>query len=292
MFFSLLVLFSVLFQVYCLSDIGDSLWKTFVHTRELPTTVEGAKDAGFKQVAPCNANLGILYAQDSSGATEDHPLSLYFTSGGQIAGVQATVFGSSDFGNSAPDQLVTLGYWKPQADNTSWAASVSFRSPDMMCSGAKDSLVVGDRAVVNQDGVALALPLSEDQAVANKYDYGSCMKDMGHHYFLDLKTAPQTSWVEENLMPVVPMFNPSTKKLHAFFFATPVKQKGSNDLLFAKHDWEAPALSPSNMCQNWCDDSCTWKTSAWSTMHIYLSSAWKGLKCPGGEGMFDRSCTV
>lgn len=31
---------------------------------------------------------------------------------------------------------------------------------------------------------------------------------MGHHFFYDLKTAPHTSWVEANLMPVVPMFHP------------------------------------------------------------------------------------
>lgn len=71
-----------------------------------------------------------------------------------------------------------------------------------------------------------------------------------------------------------------------------MKQSGSKDLISAKHDWEAPALNPESMCMNWCDDSCTWKTDAWSTMHIFLSSSWEALKCPGGTGLFNRSCPV
>lgn len=126
-------------------DIGDSLWETFVHTRQLPTTADAATKAGFQAVGSCAASLGVLYAQSKDGATEDHPLGLYFTSGGQIAGVQATVFGSTkEMGKAAPEQLIAMGYWRPRADNSSWSVSVSFRAPADMCSGAASDLVMGE----------------------------------------------------------------------------------------------------------------------------------------------------
>jgi hypothetical protein len=61
----------------------------------------------------------------------------------------------------------------------------------------------------------------------------------------------------------------STGKLHAIFFTTPVKQPGSSGLFSADNDWEVPAVTANQMCLNWCDDACAYKTS-WSTMHIFL----------------------
>lgn len=86
----------------------------------------------------------------------------------------------------------------------------------------------------------------------------------------------------------------STGVLNAFFFASPVAQPGSSlwYLLSGAADWESPALPSSLMCENWCDDeNCHWEES-WATMHIYLSSAWEELTCPGGSGPVGRSCTM
>ena len=58
----------------------------------------------------------------------------------------------------------------------------------------------------------------------------------------------------------------------------------------AKADWESPALKPSMMCKNWCDDACTWESS-WSTLHIFLKSDFKDVKCPGAhDPILGRSC--
>lgn len=267
------------------SDIGDSVWRTFDHERAVPIDVTTAKKEGWSQMtSSCNSNLGVLYAQESSGPSEDHPLAAWYTSAGQLAGVQVTVFGKDrSMGNAAPDNLVNLGYWK--ASNTTeqaWTIDMSFRAPSDMCSGVKSSLVLGDRAVINQDSIKFALPLTADEAVTKKFDAGSCIAGMGQHFMYDVKTAPDTSFVEENLMPVVPMFNPATEKLSGFFFTTPVKQSGSRSLS-ASNDWDIPAVNGKLMCYNWCDEACAWETSAWSTMHVFVSSGHASVTCPGGE---------
>ena len=155
---------------------------------------------------------------------------------------------------------------------------------------------LGDRVVINQDTIKRSIPLTAKEAEEEKWTVGSCMDSMGLHHFYDLQTAPEMSYKEENLMPLVAMYNPpdETGVLNAFFFATPVAQPGSSYkyLLNGNADWESPALNENNMCQNWCDDNCHWETPSWATMHIYLDSAWSDLKCPGGKGFLGRTCPM
>ena len=119
---------------------------------------------------------------------------------------------------------------------------------------------------------------------------------MGWHHFYDLSSSPDVSYAEDQLLPVVPMYNPpdASGVLNAFFFASPVPQPGSSlwYLLTGAADWESPALPSSLMCENFCDDdACHWDVT-WATMHIYLSSEWEELTCPGGSGPVGRSCTM
>jgi hypothetical protein len=70
----------------------DGLWRTFGHQKALPLTVDEATQQGWNKISQsCDENLGILYTQDPSGPTQSHPLGVYFTSAGQVAGVQTTV---------------------------------------------------------------------------------------------------------------------------------------------------------------------------------------------------------
>jgi hypothetical protein len=184
MFASLIVLFSVLLvSVLCAENIGDSLTETFGHEKSLPLTVTDAIAGGWVPVGSgeCNKNLGILYSRGksgSSGASEDHPLALYYTAAGQIAGMQTTVFGSSkDSGNAASDQLVKQGYWKPSTTaNATWSIDVSFREPSLMCSGSSSDLTVGDRVIINQDTISVVIPLTAGDATARSFTAGSCIK--------------------------------------------------------------------------------------------------------------------
>jgi len=266
-------------------DIGDSVWRTFDHERAVPMDTTAAAKEGWSQMSKsCNPSLGVLYAQEAKGPSEDHPLAAYYTSAGQLAGLQVTIFGSNrDMGDAAPENLVNLGFWKPSnSTEEAWTIDMSFRDPSEMCSGAKSSLVLGDRAVINQDTIKFALPLTKDDAHASQFDAGSCIAGMGQHFMYDVKTAPDTSFVEGNLMPVVPMYHPDTDKLQGFFFTTPVKQSGSRSVT-ASNDWDFPAVTGKLMCYNWCDAECAWETSSWSTMHVFVSSSYASVVCPGGE---------
>jgi len=279
------------------ADLGDGLWRTFGHQTELPITSAKAIADKWVAVSGCEKDLGILYAKAKSGPTEKHPLGLRFTASGQLAGVQATVFGSNSFGDAAQQNLIDSGFWKPTANATkTWHMDVSFRAPESMCStSAPTDELVGDRVVINQDTLKRSIPLTSKQAVAESWTVGSCMASMGWHHFYDLKTAPKQSFQEDQILPIVPMYNPDeTGVLNAFFFTSPVSQPGSGAqyLLNGAADWESPALVEKAMCLNWCDESCSFTTSSWATMHIYLSSQWKTLTCPNGSGPIGRSCDL
>lgn len=248
---------------------------------------------GFAKHGGCDPNQGILYGRGSGGAASKfHPMQLLFTSAGQVAGVRATVYGSSwtsGIGPSAQPSLVHAGWWIAD-DSSTWHTTVSFRDPSVMCSGTFIKEPVGDRLVVNAGTLDFNVPLTARDAEGAGYVPGSCMKTMGQHWMLDLTSPHKLTFVEGNMAPVVPMYWPAdiTGHIHAFFFATPVAQFGA--ALLGHGDWETPALTPSLMCQNFCASNCAWKTDLWSTMHIYLNSEWDGLECPGGSGIVGRSC--
>ena len=174
-----------------------------------------------------------------------------------------------------------------------WTVAVSFRDPAQMCNTTRVDEVLGDRLVINQGTLNYNLPLTAAEANCQGWTYGSCMLTMGQHWFYDVETAPFLSWESQNLLPIVLMYYPPTLDgfLSTFFFTTPVAQPGSNYLLHYPGDWETPSLNPSNMCENFCNSTCTWPgVSSWSTMHIYVNSQWSYISCPNGEGIIKRYC--
>ena len=277
--------------------IGDGLWRTFNLAilglaPSLPFTQrEAEKQKWMKMSTTCDPQRGFRYALKSTAPQKNTPLTLYFTAGGQVAGVAADVWGA----DAAPANLVSKGYWVPVPGTTDQhTISLSFRRASLMCSGAQAPEVIGDRVVINQGALNQSIPLNAHDAYCNKWSYGSCMKTMGQHWFYDLATAPNLSFQSQNLLPIVPMYWPNNINgtLNAIFFTTPLDQPGSNQLLHGPGDWEMPALNPSNMCQNFCNDgTCQWPgVKSWSTMHIYFNSQWSDIKCTGGSGPVGRYC--
>jgi len=225
------------------------------------------------------------------GPTKDHPLTLFFTSAGQIAGVGVTVWGTSWtswVGAAAQPQLIQDGFWRTVSGTTdAWHIFVSFRSADLMCSGKTGAEAVGDRLVINQDTIKVSIPIVQADAVKAGYTPGSCINSMGQHMPYDLATAPTPSFVEGNLMPVVPMY--WNGRINAIFVTSPVVQKG-NLSLRGRGDFDFPFVTAGLMCLNWCDSRCSWaKTNLFATMHIFLNSQFKTLKCANADWL-GRSC--
>jgi hypothetical protein len=249
-------------------SIGDRLVRDYTKYYPLPITVYDADGSGWVALTgDCDDTLGIAYTQ-SGGATVDNPVTLFFTSGGQISGIGVNLYGSP------PQNLIDSGYWQELTDSI-YFLSITFRSSGL-CTGYTSSLSLGNQLVINANTTAIALPLTDSEAEAGQWTKGSCFSTMGYHYFYDLSSAPYMSWEAANLLPIVPMyFNGS---INAFFFASSVVQQS----LLSAHWWDPIPLLDILMCKNWCDSSCTWSdTSAWSTFHVYLRD-YTEVTCPGG----------
>jgi len=292
------VLLTLLFSL-CFASIGNGLWRTFNlalmgDAPALPLTTADALSQGWVlSNAQCDNTLGYLYTQNSATPQKSTPLSIYYTAGGQVSGLAVNIFGSG----AAPDSLVDQGFWIPVANTKDeWTLSVSFRAPgaSIMCNTSYTSSdILGDRIVINPSTISYSLPLTAADAYCENWTSGSCMTTMGEHWFYDLSTAPFQSWESQNLLPVVTMFYPPdmTGTISTIFFTTPVAQPGADYVLYKPGDWETPALSPSEMCENYCNSTCTWPgVSKWSTMHIYLNSQWSTITCPNGKGFVGREC--
>jgi len=233
--------------------IGDRLLRTFGVFKQQPLTVDDATSQGWAAFTDCN-QFGIGYAK-GSGPTRGDSAILYFTSGGQLSG-----FGSRMWG-SPPESLVP-DYWIPveDADDNSYDLIIQTRDPSMVCSGATDSNLLGDRISVN--GV-LDIPLDMSDAQSAGWVEGNCIPKMGIHHAYDLNTPGQNSWNASSLVPVLPMFNPATGAISAVLLASSQAQHFE-----PVGDWEGPFINML-MCKNWCANTgCTFPGVAlWTTMH-------------------------
>jgi len=245
------------------SGIGDRLTRTAILYSSLPMTVKEAVSAGWTRFTDCDENLGIGYTHSSGGTapSKTNPITVYFTAGGQIAGIAMEHFGLP---------LSSLSqYWIPSS-NGNFRINVSFRSNSQgLCrAGRMFPEVLGTQLVVNQGNGSWALPLNETAATQAQWTKGGCIGDMGTHWSLDLSTAPKMSWLSSNLFPVVTMYNEQATgaPLSAFFITTPHLQYSE-----PLGPWEGP-IPEFLMCYNWCDSDCSWDVSAFNTLHFYVDN--------------------
>jgi len=235
------VIFVLIFlcSVDCYNGIGDRLLRTYFAWESLPITMQDAVTQGWENYSTCLDNRGIAF---SYGASLDHenPITLYYTSAGQIAGVSLSVFGAS-----IPSSL--SGYWEDQDGHNT--LTVSFRNQSVMCTGLTENAPIGFQAVINQGGVNVAIPLTDTQAEDENWTNGSCIIYMGRHWAYDLQSAPTFSWKYANLLPLEPMYE--NGKLVTFLISY-----GAIELVEPAGDWEGPFI-PSLFCENFCADGCT-----------------------------------
>jgi hypothetical protein len=263
-----------------------------------------------KATAECDPQLGYLWTAPG-GPSLARPLSLYYNQAGQIAGLRVDIFGAS----AAQGRMIEDGYYI-SAGSDHWFLSVSFRSPEEMCTEQMSSEQIGDRLVVNQDSIAKSIPMTSSEAEAEGFMPGSCMQSMGQHWMYDLVDAPSNSYISGNLLPVVPMY--SNGKLNSFFFTTPTCQGPSHKGSSEPYSWDNTgplgcALPSWAMCMNFCDGRCktnaligrenAWASSGtdhWGTMHIFFNAdPANEPTCPGYSAfdaggpagiMFGRHC--
>eukprot|EP01116_Phalansterium_solitarium_P004188 TRINITY_DN150_c0_g2_i1.p2 TRINITY_DN150_c0_g2~~TRINITY_DN150_c0_g2_i1.p2 ORF type:complete len:277 (+),score=101.39 TRINITY_DN150_c0_g2_i1:71-901(+) len=266
--------FRIVLLVGCIAlsnaiSIGDRLLNGYNEYSPMPTDAASATKAGWSAYnKTCDPILGIPWAAQAGGPVAKHPVTLYFTTGGQIAGVGVTAYGK------LPQHLVDLGFWQKTGSEV-YTISVTFRTSGL-CDGSTSPDVLGESMTVNANSIAFPLPTTSDAATASKWIRGSCIATMGTHYFYDVSTPGNMSYVAANLMPVVTMYNGTN--INAIFFASPIVQQG----LLSRNNWDGVPLPDIAMCYNWCDSKCTWSdTSFWSTMHFFMND-YTTVPCAGG----------
>jgi len=253
-------------------SIGDSLYNSYDAYSPMPMNVSAASDMGWSQYNDtCDPNLGYAWSLNAGGPVEEYPVTLYFTAGGQVAGIGVTVYGQM------PQNLIDKGFWQ-QVGNDMYFVSVTFRNLGM-CDGSMSPDPLGDRLIINANSISFGVPTTTDDAVDDQWFSGSCIQTMGTHWSYDLAQPGGMTWAAANMVPVVTMYNGTD--INAIFFASPVVQQG----LLNRNMWDDLPLPSLLMCWNWCDSSCSWKdTSFWSTMHIFFRD-YTTVNCEGG-------CTV
>jgi len=258
------VAFALLFSLQASGqDIADRLWRTFLVFSPIPLTMDAAVSAGWTNyISNCNSNLGLAYSVPSGGPSKDEPITAFYTSGGQIAGVGVTIW-------TDPPQTLS-DYWAPlKGSSGGYTVTVSFRdaSTGIMCSGQNDSsLAFGDRLVIGQGSLDFIVPNTRDEAFTAEFTRGGCITWMGRHFGYDLQAHPEMSWLTQNLIPIMPMYNEDTAAVSAFLVNVPNWQDTE-----PVGDWEGP-FPNSLWCKNYCNSTCpTYNAKTWSTIHFMLT---------------------
>jgi WAS/WASL-interacting protein len=260
---SLVVLCVSLFAAAVLANgIGDLLIVNAIHHFTMPiTTADATANYDFQALTgECDPSVGVEYTYKGE-LSAHYPISLFFTTGGQIGGIGVTSWKQPSPGPQA-------GYWNTNANGT-YQLVVSFRnaSSGIQCNFKNDSAFpVGDSVIVQPSGQKFSVPLTAAAALAQSWTNGSCITTMGRHWAYDLQTAPDMSWDVANLFPIMPMYNEDTHVIDAILFNIADAQS-----VWPFGYWEGPFI-PSLMCYNWCDSSCTFNTNLYSTMHWFFTN--------------------
>jgi len=298
------------------TTLGSNLFHTFTTTMgDGPYPIFSGQDkfdaptaeaAGWVKVAggACTPGLGVEWASSGS-VSKEQPLSVYFTPAGQLTGLKMTIYGSSgDFtdwwgsseafkGPAALGNMVSQGYYIPiDHEPDTWEMSVSFRAADDVCSETTLAADIGDRIIINQHTIAKSIPMTKTEAAEEGWQPGSCMTQMGQHYFYDLETGYDMTFKTGNLLPVTPMYAIPDGKINAIFFSTPACQDDTGPR------WDnfpmGCALPAYGMCNNWCNKDCPaapgsstpWtspvKTNNYGTYHVFFNTkaGADDVKCP------------
>lgn len=252
------------------------MWRTFREYKPVPANIHEAAKQGWAPETGnvCLPNLGHRWSLESSGPSESNTIALYFTPAGQIAGVGAIAFGA-----------VEQGYWKGTDKEGVWRVDVTFRSAAEVCSRSTSPLPLGDRAVINADtSLSHALPMRQSATQQRRREVASdqnstCARSIGAQAPFDLLARNGSSaQARPNLMPVVPLYDPSDGgSLYAIFFAVPSNSVGPTSVLPLKAHThthrrrDVGGREPSLLAM--CTNFCSKKTTGFPDANVSTSEA-------------------
>lgn len=182
-----IIYIAVALSFICLAHgFGQSLIHSAGDQTALPITTSAATAAGWVEAGvSCIPSIGQAWNKKNPYPTESYPITLYFAANGQISGFGTDVFGT------VPDNWNIRGYYTIKGDEQ-YRIKVATRSGQSnLCSiSTPFSDPIGDRIIINPDGINQRIPANEDEAAAKQWTSGACINGMGRHWEYDLVTAP------------------------------------------------------------------------------------------------------
>jgi hypothetical protein len=276
---------------------------------QLPTNQAGLEELGWTQQGGCDPYMGKAWTFEKSGASKTHPLILYTTNWGAISGIATVVRDPKGDIPSAYRKYIASKKIACPDCGAYVQVNLAFRAKNQACSGYADSMVFGDRIVLNAGGKSsLNIPVTDSGLRNQGWIEGSCFDGMGTHWFYDSTYYGNPNWKfpwnPNSLLPIVAMYHDG--KINAIFFNTFVPQaSGMPKPVYDRNQgngWESFPLPPDLMCANSCSKECTpnlvgpaypgWGSS-WATQHVYFRDNRQvkcsaSLKC-GSDKMPDGS---
>jgi hypothetical protein len=170
--------------------VAHGFGKELIHSagaqESLPTNSADAYAAGWIQsYDSCIPSLGTGWNKEFPYPSKAFPITLYFAANGQLSG-----FGTEILGLEPP--LWNLrGYFTKEAEQL-YRIKVGTRSSrSNLCTITTPfSETIGDRIVINPDGINQRIPATEKEAADQQWTRGACINGMGRHWEYDLVTAP------------------------------------------------------------------------------------------------------
>jgi len=263
-----------------------------------PITTKEAASNGWKPLQKeCVPNLGYPWAFDGK-ITDGAPVTLYYSKETKKNVGVLTGMAVHYYDDVAPDTMIGSEFLKGEDYDT---LQVAFHD--------KNTDVCGVGPLFsNEPYIALLLvdgngrkhiPMTEDAAKASgEWAKGSCLKDMGIHWWNDIENGSNLSFEAKYLFPIAPMYNATTGSLHGIMFVAAkfmqnwdIKSCGVNP--FSKESlncrkktnlWDVNPMGllekkagPFYMCDNFCGDTCEDKLTgaagsppSYSTMHWFF----------------------
>eukprot|EP00179_Madagascaria_erythrocladioides_P032130 CAMPEP_0198337170 /NCGR_PEP_ID=MMETSP1450-20131203/25431_1 /TAXON_ID=753684 ORGANISM="Madagascaria erythrocladiodes, Strain CCMP3234" /NCGR_SAMPLE_ID=MMETSP1450 /ASSEMBLY_ACC=CAM_ASM_001115 /LENGTH=267 /DNA_ID=CAMNT_0044041957 /DNA_START=42 /DNA_END=842 /DNA_ORIENTATION=+ len=248
-------------------SLGDRFVRAAGNYDAMPLTTTSAAASGWvpSNQSYCHPELGISYTHDDTEPTKGDPMTLYYTSAGQLAGVRIDVFGD------VKPELVGRRLWRPVAGaQQQYYMAIAFRNSTEMCGEqARSAQRVGHTLLVNPHlvpGGVFRVPTTRAGADASGWSREACIDGMGVHHFYDFAGAGNMTFFAKNLLPITTMYDPWTNELNAIFiFSADVQQA-----LWSARGWDKIPLPTKLWCLNVCTPKCTLHDDGWvSTMHLW-----------------------
>lgn len=194
-------------------------------------TDDTAANDWVKTDEPCDPKLGEAYRRNGGSRTEMDPQTLYFTPA--LDGTPGILSGIAvDFYGYVEETLIE-GYFgdqkvEPDSGKTYRTLSVALRDYDEhdLCDTSEPFTHTDlEKVTIAPYLAADNLPIKEDDPeLVGDWTEGSCIIGMGFHWAKDI-TGNEITWLAENIVPLVPMYNSHTADLQGFFFLSTIKRQ-------------------------------------------------------------------